>query len=208
MGSGEAPEPPPVDFLGGRFGWRWRRGGGLGQALARAVGLRPGRPRPEVVDATAGLGRDAFLLAVLGCRVVALERCAALHAALVAALDRALADPEAAAALGGRLRFLHADARAWLAALAPGERPQVVLVDPMHPPRGKSALVRREMRLLRALVGDDPDAAELLAAARAAATARVVVKRPRHAPPLAPSPNHAVRGRSTRFDVYLTGSGG
>ena len=69
--------------------------------IARAVGLKPGRPAPRVVDATAGLGRDAFLLAVLGCQVTALERCAALHQALESALGLALADPEAAAALGG-----------------------------------------------------------------------------------------------------------
>lgn len=192
-----------IDFVGGRLGWRWRRGGGRGQAIARAVGLSRGGPSPTVVDATAGLGRDAFLLALLGCPVTALERCAAVHRALADALRRAEADPATAAALGGRLRLVHGDARAWLAALAPGERPAVVLVDPMHPERGKSALVKQEMRILRGLVGDDPDAAELLAVARAAATRRVVVKRPLHAAPLAPGPSHTLRGRSTRFDVYL-----
>jgi 16S rRNA (guanine1516-N2)-methyltransferase len=200
-----APGEPPlvIDFLGGRVGWRWRRGGGRGQAIARAVGLRGGRPLPSVVDATAGLGRDAFLLAVLGCAVTGLERQAEVHAALAAALAAAEADVEAAAALGGRLRFLRADARAWLAALPAAERPQVVLVDPMHPPRGKSALVKQEMRRLRELVGSDEDAAELLAVARAAATDRVVVKRPAQAAPLAADVSHVVPGRSTRYDVYL-----
>jgi len=196
-----------IDFLHGRVGWRWRKGGGRGQAIARAVGLKGGRPAPTVVDATAGLGRDAFLLAVLGCPVTALERQAEVHASLAAALAAAVADPEAARALGGRLRFLHADGRSWLPALAEAERPEVVLVDPMHPPRGKSALVKQEMRQLRDLVGEDADAGELLAAARAAATGRVVVKRPRQAEPLAPGRSHATEGRSTRYDVYLAGSG-
>ncbi|MFQ5693538.1 MAG: class I SAM-dependent methyltransferase, partial [Nitrospinota bacterium] len=40
----------------------------------------------------------------------------------------------------------------------------------------------------------------------AAAAGRVVVKRPLHAPPLAAGPDWVLRGRSTRFDVYLTGA--
>ncbi len=186
----------------GRVGYRRRHGGGLGQALARAVGLRGGR-RPSVLDATAGLGRDGFELAGLGCRVTLVERAPAIHALLRDGLARAVQHhPQTCA----RLRLLLDDALGLLARLAAGSdaaRPEVVYLDPMHPPRAKAALVRKEMRLLRAAVGDDIDADMLLTAARRAARDRVVVKRPGRGTPLAGvAPDWTVAGRTTRYDVY------
>ena len=186
----------------GRAGYRRRHGGGTGQALARAVGLRGGA-RPDVLDATAGLGRDGFELAGLGCRVTLVERVPAVHALLADALARAApSEPETCA----RIRLLCRDALSLLAELAAGDpaaRPGVVYLDPMHPPRDKTALVRKEMRLLRRLVGADGDANALLAAARRAARERVVVKRPARAAPLAGSPpDWQLGGRTTRYDVY------
>jgi 16S rRNA (guanine1516-N2)-methyltransferase len=73
----------------------------------------------------------------------------------------------------------------------------------MYAPKKKSALARKEMRILRRLVGDDPDAPALFSAARRVATRRVVVKRHRHALPLHPKPDLQFKGRTTRYDVYL-----
>ncbi|HEY5789626.1 MAG TPA: class I SAM-dependent methyltransferase [Gammaproteobacteria bacterium] len=189
------------DLVGGAAGYRQRHAGG-DQALARAVGVRGGR-RPGVVDATAGLGRDGCLLAALGCRVTLLERSAVIHALLRDGLQRALATPAFAAQVGDRLQLLHADAADWLAAHPVGSAAAVVYLDPMHPPRRSSALVRKEMRLLRAAVGADADAARLLPLALAAAAERVVVKRPAGAEPLAGvAPDWVIGGRTTRFDVY------
>ena len=61
------------DFVGGAVNYRLRFGGGRGQNLARAAGLKPG-VNPHIIDATAGLGRDAFLLASLGANVTLIER--------------------------------------------------------------------------------------------------------------------------------------
>ena len=83
------------------------------------------------------------------------------------------------------------------------EVPQVVYLDPMFPHREKSALVKKEMRALRPLVGDDDDASALLDAARRLASHRVVVKRPRHAEALGGvAPAHMLEGASSRFDIY------
>ena len=65
--------PVFVDFVEGAVAHRRKFGGGRGQSIAKAVGLKSGA-NPTVVDATAGLGRDAFVLASLGCRVTMLER--------------------------------------------------------------------------------------------------------------------------------------
>lgn len=191
-----------ADFVGGQLGWRLAHGGGRGQAVARAVGLGKGRPPPRVLDATAGLGRDAAVLAALGCEVLALERHPAVCALLEDARARAAADPAARARLQDRLRFQCADARAFLE--GGGARGyDAIYLDPMHPERVKSALVKQEMRLFRALVGADEDAESLLAAALRAGVPRVAVKRPAQAPPLAGAPAGSIPGRTTRFDLYL-----
>ncbi|MBT3171123.1 MAG: class I SAM-dependent methyltransferase, partial [Rhodospirillaceae bacterium] len=83
---------------------------------------------------------------------------------------------------------------------------EVVLVDPMHPPRGNSALVKKKMRLLRDIVGSDEDALELMQAALQAASKRVVLKWPLRAAPMAElaPPSHQIRGKTTRYDVFMT----
>jgi 16S rRNA (guanine1516-N2)-methyltransferase len=79
----------------------------------------------------------------------------------------------------------------------------VILLDPMFPERGKSALKDKGMRALRALVGDDLDASALLTLARRYVGRRVVVKRPLGAEPLAgPAPSGAIRGTTVRYDIY------
>ena len=188
-----AGRPLAVDFL---ELWRRRGAGARSEAVVRAVGAHRAGPGLRVLDATAGLGRDAFLLALAGCRVLACERSPVIAALFADGLRRAAAVRELAPALPQ----LHCgDAREWLGRASF----DVVYLDPMHPQRRKSALVKKEMRWFRALVGADADAGELFAAAAAAGCPRIVVKRPRHGPPLAPAPAHALVGRSTRFDVYL-----
>lgn len=199
----DAPGPIRADWTGGASAHRRRFGGGRGQPLARAVGLKHGAC-PTVVDATAGLGRDAFVLAGLGCEVRLVERSAAIAALLEDGLRRAAADAGIGDWVRARMRLVHADAARWLAALPATEAPDVVYLDPMYPHRRGSALVKKEMRQFRALLGDDPDADALLAPALACARRRVVVKRPRQAEPLAGrAPSFEIASPNTRYDVYV-----
>ncbi len=197
-------QPLTVDFVAGRSAHRRRFGGGRGQLIARACGLGKGIT-PSVVDATAGLGRDAFVLASLGAEVLMVERVAAIHALLEDGLTRALADP-VTHEIAVRMSLVHGDGTHQLAALVAGSgvAPQVVHLDPMFPHRDKSALVKKEMRLFRDLAGDDGDAPRLLEAALEVATHRVVVKRPRKAPPIVgPAPRHVIEGKTSRYDLYV-----
>ena len=179
---------------------RRRIAGGKRQLLGKAVGLAKA-PAPRLLDATAGLGRDAFVLASLGAHVTLTERNPTVAALLADARARALADPATADA-AGRTEIVAADARNLLG-LA-GERFDVVYLDPMYPHRGKSALAKKELQLLRELAGPDADADALLAPALANARRRVVVKRPLQAPALAGrEPTLAFTGTQARFDVYL-----
>ncbi|WP_413736234.1 16S rRNA (guanine(1516)-N(2))-methyltransferase RsmJ [Sodalis sp. RH21] len=189
-----------VDFTGGVMAHRRRFGGGRGEAIAKAVGIK-GHTPPEVVDATAGLGRDAFVLASLGCRVRMFERHPVVAALLDDGLRRAYADPEVGPWLLDRLTLVHASSLTGLTGLQP--RPDVVYLDPMFPHRQKSALVKKEMRVFQSLVGADEDADNLLAPARALATRRIVVKRPDYAPPLGGIAAQAhITTKNHRFDIY------
>jgi len=189
-----------VDFVGGAVGHRFRSGEGRGQALAKAVGLTRG-VTPEIVDATAGLGRDAFLLASLGARVTLIERSETMHALLADGLTRAAAEGGQYAETVARMTLMHGDS----CELLPSLRPQVVLVDPMHPPRGNTALVKKEMRQIREIVGTDPDAEKLMQVALEAALNRVVLKWPLRAEPMVGlrKPSHQILGKSTRYDVFV-----
>ncbi len=194
--------PVYADFAAGAVAHRRRFGGGRNQPLARAIGLRRGAT-PTVVDATAGLGRDAFVLACLGCVVRLVERSPLIAALLRDGLERAARVPDLGPLVAERLSLTVADGRDYLQELADGQRPDVVYLDPMYPLHQKAALAGKEMRLLRCLAGDDADAPELLAAALATARRRVVVKRPRRAPPLVgPPPGFQIIAPNTRFDVY------
>ena len=189
------------DFLQGAIRHRLRFGGGRGQHLPKAVGLKGGRS-PTIIDATAGLGRDAFLLASLGSQVTLIERSDIIHELLANGM-------EAARQAGGqhkdiieRMTLIHGDS----IELLPRMHADVVLVDPMHPPRKKSALVKAEMRAIRDIVGFDKDQRLLVETALAMTAKRVVLKWPAQAEPLAglrPA-SHQIIGKSIRYDVFMT----
>ncbi|MNC12785.1 16S rRNA (guanine1516-N2)-methyltransferase [Pseudomonas linyingensis] len=196
----DAPGPVRVDFVAGAAAHRRLFGGGSGQMIAKAVGVQPG-VRPQVLDATAGLGRDAFVLASLGCAVSLIERQPLIAALLEDGLARAARAPEVAPIVA-QMRLLTGNAVQIMGDWQ-GEPPQVIYLDPMFPHRDKSALVKKEMRLFRPLVGDDLDAPALLEAALALASHRVVVKRPRKAPCIdGPKPSYQLEGKSSRYDIY------
>jgi 16S rRNA (guanine1516-N2)-methyltransferase len=158
-----------------------------------------GRAEGLVVDATAGLGGDAFLLAVAGFCVLAIERHPIVFAALAEGLRLAEADPKLSRWLGGRLRVVQGEARDILPGLVDVA---AIHLDPMFPAKRKAALPPKDMQQLRSLVGEDLDSAELLAMACSVAP-RVAVKRPRHAPALGGEPDAVIRGKLARYDVYL-----
>lgn len=191
-----------VDFASGAMAHRRKFGGGRGEAVAKAVGIKSGY-LPDVVDATAGLGRDAFVLAAVGCKVRMLERNPVVAALLDDGLRRGYDDAEIGGWLRERLTLLHASSLTAL--LSVQLAPDVVYLDPMFPHRQKSALVKKEMRVFQSLVGEDLDADGLLMPACGLAKKRVVVKRPDYAPYLAESkPQASITTKSHRFDLYIT----
>jgi 16S rRNA (guanine1516-N2)-methyltransferase len=196
-----APRPIYVDFVGGPLGYRRLSGRSRRQPIAQAVGLRSGPV--TVVDATAGLARDSFLLACLGCTVTAIERSPVLAALVRDGIIRAEHHSPQLDAVLARFKLILGDARNVLRSMTGSDAPDAIYLDPMYPPGKKAALVKKEMRVCRRLVGDDPDAGELFEAACRVARKRVVVKRQLHAPPLGPKPTTTHRGTRVRYDVYV-----
>ena len=193
-----------VDFAAGKARHRRVFGGGKGQQVAKAVGVQGG-VRPSILDLTAGLGGDAFVLASLGCRVSMVERQSVVRALLADGLARGELDIDVGDIVAG-MSLKKGDALSVMSAWE-GVAPQVIYLDPMFPHSGKSAQVKKEMALFRQLVGSDEDADTLLAPALALATHRVVVKRPRIAPDLAQhKPMYRLEGKSNRFDIYVNKS--
>ena len=194
-----------VDFVSGAVAHRRKFGGGRGQSIAKAVGLKQG-VTPTVVDGTAGLGRDAFVLASLGCKVIMVERHPVVAALLEDGLRRAYEDAEIGEWMRDLMSLFHGSSISALAdaAQSSGTEIDVVYLDPMYPHREKSALVKKEMRVFQTLVGADLDADGLLAPAMALATKRVVVKRPDYAEDLnGVKPSMVLAQKKNRFDVYV-----
>ena len=198
-----APGPVFVDFLGGKVAHRLRQGEGRRSPLARAVGMKPGFT-PRVLDATAGLGRDAFVLATLGCEVRMVEQSPIVHALLEDGLRRARETGELADIIG-RLSLVQGNALPLLTTLPADEYPDSIYLDPMYPHKGKAALAKKEMQSLQRLLGQDTQGAELLKLACRRARRRVAVKRPFRAGFLGGlAPDFQVKGAKTRYDIYLS----
>ena len=189
------------DFVGG--GAQYRRLKGGGELIAKAVNHTA---CPSVIDATGGLGRDAFVLAAQGLPVSIIERHPVVACLLSDGLTRALQDG-GISDIAQRITLHFGDACALMPELAlQAGRPDVVYLDPMYPERQKSAAVKKEMAYFHRLIGSaqNTDDAELLATARDVATKRIVVKRPRLGALLAQcTPAYQYSGKSTRFDIYL-----
>lgn len=176
----------------------------LDMPLLKAVGIKKGEAnRPRVIDCTAGLGEDAWLLASHGCTVTAIERQPIIAAMLGDAIRRA-SNLKPQIAQGLALKSGNA-----IDKLTDAPAADAIVIDPMFP-LGRKAKERKPMRVLRMLAGDDNDADALLAAAIATGAHRVCVKRPLHAPAIdhiqRPAPDVVYKGKAMRFDVYLNNS--
>lgn len=192
-----------VDFASASNNFRRLHGGGNGQPIAKAIGLKTYGLPLTVIDATAGLGQDSFVLACLGCKITMIERVPELAELLQDALKRGL-ETEAIQTIVANMQLLVGDSLQLLNELPVEQYPDVVYLDPMFPIRNKTALVKKDMQILQQLVGEDSDSHNLLAIARKIAKRRVVVKRPRIAGFLADITPHASQlGKANRFDIYM-----
>jgi len=171
------------------------------EPLIRAMGRKNRGNNLHLVDATAGLGRDSFLLAAAGFQVQAYEQEPLLAALLADGLARAARHP-ATRAIAERITLHCADACQALRATRPA--PDIIYIDPMFPPGKKSAKVKKNLQLIRAIANRNQDSVALFNAAWQCAPGRLVVKRPHKGDLLTEhAASYAVDGPTIRFDIYL-----
>lgn len=184
-----------IDFI--KDGGHYKRKGlrGKSENIAKALGASKGLKK--VLDATAGLAQDAFVLGQLGFEVTATERSPILYLLLK--------DGQRRLGTESKINFVFADAAKYIS--SDQFSAEAIYMDPMFPEKKKTALPRKEMQIFRKLVGDDVDATDLLNVALESSAQRVVVKRPLKAAALKENPIHSFEGTTVRFDLY-TAQGG
>lgn len=192
-----------VDFLEGALAHREKFGGGKGQAIAKAIGLNK-ISNPTIIDATAGLARDAYVLATLGCQITLIEQSPVLYTLLKDGISRALVSENTEHSAKNFTNLVNSSSQLYLEHMDPDSKPDVIYIDPMYPERKKSALVKKDMQILHKLIGNSEDEEDLLTTALQYAKRRVVVKRPVHAEQIAGiNPTMEISSKKTRYDVYV-----
>lgn len=195
-------KPYYVNFASPTFCARTRQAPHSRELLIHAVGKAS-----HVVDATAGFGKDAFLLAAAGYSLTLLEKNPIIFRLLQNGIERAQQNPQLST-ITEKMELIQEDSAAYLGSLTALHFPEVIYLDPMFPTRQKSACVKKEAVLLQEITqateNDTDPHHELFLTALKRATRRIVVKRPRLAPPLAgKTPAFSLTGKAIRFDIYL-----
>ena len=188
-------------FIEGPILHRLKYGKGRGQNLAKAVGMKSNKNR-NIIDATAGLGYDSFILASIGAKVTLIERSQKMHELLQNGIDEGKSFGGEIEKIINRMELLFGDSKDILPKLSP----EVIMIDTMYKDRKKTALVKNNMRLVRDIVGPDSDYIDLLKIALNCATNRVVLKQPRYAEPIKEirKCSHQILGKTIRYDIFMT----
>ena len=187
-------------FIEGPILHRLKYGKGRGQNLAKAVGMKFNKNR-NIIDATAGLGYDSFILASIGAKVTLIERSQKMYELLQNGIDEGLSFGGEIEKIIKRMELVFGDSKDILPKLTP----EVIMIDTMYKDRKKTALVKNNMRLVRDIVGPDSDYIDLLKVALNCATNRVVLKQPRYAEPIKEirKCSHQILGKTIRYDIFM-----
>ena len=188
-------------FIEGPILHRLKYGKGRGQNLAKAVGMKFNKNR-NIIDATAGLGYDSFILASLGAKVTLIERSQKMHELLQNGINEGISFGGEIEKIINRMELLFGDSKDILPKLTP----EVIMIDTMYKERKKTARAKNNMRLVREIVGPDTDYIQLLEVALNCAKNRVVLKQPRYAEPIKDIKkcSHQIIGKTICYDIFMT----
>lgn len=171
------------------------------ELLVKTAGFRNETDGLFLIDATAGMGEDSFLLAASGFEVLMIEHNPVIVALVSDALERAKASSQLGE-VASRISIMQGDSIRILPTVT--RKPDVIYLDPMFPERAKSAKVKKKAQLLQALETPCRDEADLLSAATSLSPRKIVVKRPRTADCLnGVKPSYSNVGDTVRFDCYV-----
>lgn len=187
------------------------------EMLVKAARLKnyAGVGMPVLLDATAGMGEDSFILAASGFKVILYEYDVIIASLLEDALIRAAENHETAH-IAARMELRIGDSIAAMKAMNPdnkkvyedadiqGANVDVILLDPMFPARTKSAMVKKKFQLMQQLEKPCAEEEDILAAAIVAGPSKIVIKRPAKGPYLAGmKPDYSMDGKAIRYDCII-----
>ena len=175
-----------------------------GEMLIKAVGVKNIKPGIIVMDATAGLGEDSFLLAASGLNVKMYEKDPVIAKLLDDGLERAKKDPDLESIVS-RMELICEDS---IKAMEDKKiRPDIIYLDPMFPERSKSGLIKKKFQLLQRLESPCEDGERMLTAALGATQSKIIVKRPLKGEYISKlKPSYSIKGRAIRYDCYIKDS--
>lgn len=172
------------------------------EPLAKALGMKK-NPHPHVLDATCGEGKDTLLMLNFGAKVSSYERNPVIALLLLDAQRRLRNNPETISIYKDNFEFFPYDSRTSEDFIS-RNRPDVIYFDPMYKSdKKRTAKPRKEMQIFEEVVGKDSDSLEFFEWATSIKPQRIVVKRSLHADPIKEGPSYSIKGKSTRYDVYL-----
>ncbi|MCO4753732.1 MAG: class I SAM-dependent methyltransferase [Bacteriovoracaceae bacterium] len=161
------------------------------QPLAKALGIKKGKPRPRVLDATAGTLKDTMLILAMDCQVLACERSPFAQALIVNALKQTT-----------NVSGLEFCAKAAQEIVKERLDYDTIYFDPMYEQKNDKAAPRKEMRIFREVISADLDAKDCANLLRETKK-RLVIKRSSKAVPLLAGASMSFGQKSTIYDVYL-----
>lgn len=172
-----------------------------GEMLIKAVGTKNIKPGVTVMDATAGLGEDSFLLAAAGLKVIMYEKDRVIADLLMDGLERAKKDPDLMSIIS-RMELRCEDS---IKAMEDKKiKPDIIYLDPMFPQRNKSGLIKKKFQLLQRMESPCEDGEKMLNAALNATSLKVIVKRPLKGEYISKhKPSYSIKGRAIRYDCYI-----
>lgn len=214
-----------ADFLDSTFKYRLSKKNLANETVVKAVKGRQKAQELSVLDATAGFGRDSFLMAAAGMHVLQIEKIPLIHHLVNKALDIAKssgfaelenATKKITTVCGNSIEYMAARHN-----LQKEDRHNIVFLDPMyvdsmqqqqHSGLKESAAVNKHLTMLQAITvmhktEDEKDTlkreAQLFESAINYAKTKVVVKRPPKAPWLnRQKPSSSLSSKAVRFDIY------
>lgn len=155
----------------------------------------------RAIDATAGMGEDAFLLAAYGYDVTLYEQNPVVAALLKDALRRGKKHP-ILKEIVPRMHLLQGDSIEYLRKEM--DPVDVIYLDPMFPKRQKSGLINKKLQLIQKLEPPCSTEKDLFDAAIKANPSRIIVKRPLKSPFLDErKPSYDLKGKAIRYDCYV-----
>lgn len=171
------------------------------EMIVKAAKIKNHDYKPLVVDATAGMGEDSFLLAAAGFNVKMYERDVVVAALLKDTIRRAMED-EILSKIVCNMELIEEDSIVAMTKL--DYTPDIVVLDPMFPERQKSGLVKKKFQLIHLLEKPCFDEEELLQAAVGTGAGKIIVKRPIKGPYLGNvKPSYSIEGKVIRYDCIV-----